>query len=1195
MKYLTSALGYIAFGVLTVTHLRSNAQSTEFPVPEAGLEAQVFGEVRGEHLSENSTDAEVFALRAFSEPLVADPSELASTEENAAFFGAIGAYMLSKQPEVLEGFLRAWPQSRWAAALEHNLGILRYQAGYFTAAMGYWQSAWNRAKDAKDPRVRAVANQSVARLAGMYARLGRIETLRPLLNGLKGRKIGGSAEQIVSTSWDALRAMEARPDDSFKCGPYALAEVRKTLRMPDPLAPAIREIKSPYRGFALTEVAQLASSLAMPNQMAKWNAASGEIPVPSVVHWKLDHYAAIVDEQGGMYRVKDMTFGFDSFVSAEAIRAEASGYFLLLGAAFPQGLQVVSADEGYRVFGRGNPNLDMPNQVTEDDLQIPKNKCGKKGMADYTVHAMMVSLHVEDTPVGYEPPFGPSVHVTVSYNERETIQPANLNYTNFGRQWTHNWNGWLSINSTIGATVVLRGGGSEDHAIDPSTPGFVSIHPKSHAQLLKVSATRWERLLADGSKEVYQTLVSPDPQGLGTFWLSQVVDPAGNAVTLAYDANYRLSTITDALGQTTTFSYGVPGDTYKVSQVADPFGRLASLSYNAGGQLITITDAIGLQSHFGYASGDILSSMTTPYGTTTFAREQRTGTERWLEVTDPLGGKERVDSKVSAPDIHDDPPAVVPASSVTVGSQQVPFWTYNQFMNARNTYYWDKKRMLEAPGDYTKTKVYRFLHARNYTMKSPILEAVKEPHENRVWFNYPGQTSNGANLEGSIDEPNRVARVIEDGTTQLWQYDRNSLGKVTRSVDPLGRETLYEYAANGIDLLAIRQKNGSGQDTLGSSTWNSQHRPLSSTDAAGKTTTNTWNARGQLLTSTNPLNETTTYTYNAQGYLAAIDPPLAGASDHIQLTYDSKGRLATRTQWGYTLTYSYDDLDRLTRTTFPDTTYEETTYNRLDKASFRDRLGRVTQYAYDANQNLISQTDPLNRTTLYEWCICGQLVKLTDPKGNATQWKHDLQGRVTEKQFADNTKVFSSYGTARGLLSSVTDPKGQTKSFSYGKDDRLIGVSYANAAVATPSVTWQWDSAYPRINSMQDGIGQTQYAYVAAGQTGGSQLASVDGPFTNDTITFGYDNLGRVSSRSVNGSANSMTSTFDALGRLASMTTGLGQFTYAYSPSKGLLETMNYPNGEIATYTYYGVNDAPGASFLNMDSHCRELALASGL
>jgi hypothetical protein len=111
--------------------------------------------------------------------------------------------------------------------------------------MGYWKSAWNRGKDAKDPRLRAVANQSVARLAGMYARLGRIETLRPLLTSLKGRNIGGSAEQIVSTSWDALRAMDARPDDSFKCGPFALADVRQALGYSNALAKSIREAKSP--------------------------------------------------------------------------------------------------------------------------------------------------------------------------------------------------------------------------------------------------------------------------------------------------------------------------------------------------------------------------------------------------------------------------------------------------------------------------------------------------------------------------------------------------------------------------------------------------------------------------------------------------------------------------------------------------------------------------------------------------------------------------------------------------------------------------------------------------------------------------------------------------------------------------------------------------------------------------------------
>jgi YD repeat-containing protein len=92
----------------------------------------------------------------------------------------------------------------------------------------------------------------------------------------------------------------------------------------------------------------------------------------------------------------------------------------------------------------------------------------------------------------------------------------------------------------------------------------------------------------------------------------------------------------------------VPGDIYKVSRVDDAFGRSAVFTYNAAGQLVSITDVIGLQSQFGYASGDILNSLTTPYGTTSFSRGQSSPVDRWIEVTDPLGGKERAESKEQA-------------------------------------------------------------------------------------------------------------------------------------------------------------------------------------------------------------------------------------------------------------------------------------------------------------------------------------------------------------------------------------------------------------------------------------------------------------------------------------------------------------------------------------------------------------------
>lgn len=53
-------------------------------------------------------------------------------------------------------------------------------------------------------------------------------------------------------------------------------------------------------------------------------------------------------------------------------------------------------------------------------------------------------------------------------------------------------------------------------------------------------------------------------------------------------------------------------------------------------------------------------------------------------------------------------------------------------------------------------------------------------------------------------------------------------------------------------------------------------------------------------------------------------------------------------------------------------------------------------------------------------------------------------------------------------------------------------------------------------------------------ELGAGQVASVDGPLTDDTITYTYDELGRVTSRAINGVAASQT--YDALGRTTAET-----------------------------------------------------------
>ena len=97
---------------------------------------------------------------------------------------------------------------------------------------------------------------------------------------------------------------------------------------------------------------------------------------------------------------------------------------------------------------------------------------------------------------------------------------------------------------------------------------------------------------------------------------------------------------------------------------------------------------------------------------------------------------------------------------------------------------------------------------------------------------------------------------------------------------------------------------------------------------------------------------------------------------------------------------------------------------------------------------------------------------------------------------------------------------------------------------------------------MVDGIGTTSYAYKAPGVLGAGQVASVDGPLTNDTISYTYDTydqLGRVTVRAINGAANTATWVFDALGRVTSEANVLGTFTYTYDLSTTLRVVLTSP------------------------------------
>jgi RHS repeat-associated protein len=845
------------------------------------------------------------------------------------------------------------------------------------------------------------------------------------------------------------------------------------------------------------------------------------------------------------------------------------------------------------IHGRMSISIADGHYVKKCDRMACAGNCGGVPMAGYGIHAMAASLHVEDTPFRYRPGRGPAIDFTVTYNHHGTQLPANC--PNLGPNWSCNWVAFVTDNpdDPAIAKVHLRDGGREIHSGYNNGTQTYAPEPQNHVVLAKVSTDpdpiKYERRFPDGSKEVYGHIDTPAGNSR-RIYMTEVWDVAGNKATIdfANSTSLKIDSITDSLGYKTTFAYGSAPDPLRIRAVHEPmqFGgeRSASFDYYANGRLHIITDEIGIQSTFGYASGsDFINLIETPYGPTTFTKEGRMEAIRWIEVVDPRLGRERVEFN---------------RDHVIDGSEPVPAGFTAASLDGNNTFYWDKKYNEDYPNSYDRTKA-RIIHwALNPNDKiSGIVASEKQPLENRVWYAYQGQSD--SNHVGTSANPTKVARVLDDNSTQLWEYAYNSIGKIKKIVDPATphRVTTFEYEGNDIDLRNVYQQRSNGASTDPSGAQADRiasyeydipdhpHLVKIARDAANQPTTYEYFPDGQVHTITNAKGEITTYKYGngsdgPLGYLISIKSP--GNQAETVFGYDGAKRLhvITRNPDEYQITLDRDELDRVTLITYPDGTTQEFLYTddergmTLDLTASKDRRGLWTSRHYNKNRQLDSITDPLGRTTLYDWCTCGSLVGISDPDSKLTAFDRDLQSRIKRKIFNDATEINYTYEDTTSRLKLVTDGLNQTTTYEYWPDGNLKNVTYANAVHATPNVHFCFDQNYNRVESMNDGTGLTTYSYntvTASPPLGAGQLQTVNSPLLNDVITYGYDQLGRQLSQDIDGTPASVT--YDSLGRIETTTNALGPFERAYDGPTPRLLTLNYPNGQTANFTYFTDNE----------------------
>jgi RHS repeat-associated protein len=331
------------------------------------------------------------------------------------------------------------------------------------------------------------------------------------------------------------------------------------------------------------------------------------------------------------------------------------------------------------------------------------------------------------------------------------------------------------------------------------------------------------------------------------------------------------------------------------------------------------------------------------------------------------------------------------------------------------------------------------------------------------------------------DAASRTTSIASPQGTVSYTYD--NAGQRTNMTSPSGHTVTYGYDPAG-NLTSVKDWL-TNTITYG---YDADNRPASITRQNGVATAFTYDGAGHLID----------INHNGPG----------GTLGNYTYTYDAAGNRTSFTSKAGTETYALDNLNRLTKATYPN--------------------GDVISYTYDPAGNRTSEA------------VSGVTTSATFDKANeltkngTTAYTYDSAGNISSA--GANTFTWNSAGN---LASSTTE--GTTTSYTYNGDGER-----ASATTGSATTPYLWDSQAPIPELISDGT--TSYVQTPNG------LQEQIGP-SNTAIYPLADALGSI--RTITGATGSPigTAAYDAFGTLrgSSGTTTIFGFTGQQTDSTGLL------------------------------------------
>jgi RHS repeat-associated protein len=726
--------------------------------------------------------------------------------------------------------------------------------------------------------------------------------------------------------------------------------------------------------------------------------------------------------------------------------------------------------------------------------------------------------------------------------------------------YTYTGGNLTSVTDAVGRSIVFTYNG----------PGQVSEVRDPLGRITKYGYDSNLRLISVTDPAGGVTSYTYDTSGFfGTNHLLSITDPRGNRVKeITYDGNGRVIAQLFANSGVERYSYTLSGGLVTSTTITDVLGRTEVKRFNANGYTIGTVDSLGQVST---TERDLTNNLP-------LSRSGPCGCPETSSTYDANGNVTSTTDRLNQTTRFEYHPVFNTITKVIDALTKQTVMEYDargnleflhNALNQTTTYRYDSfGQLIEIIDPLTHKTRFEYDEFGN-------VEAMIDPLNHRTEYEYDqvGRLIKvtdplGRRTTNQYDLLDGLISVTDSaGDPTYFTYDRNgnltairnSLGKrwtnaydesnrVVLRTDPLGRQVRAKYnVGDEVTLMSLP----SGRST--SYEYDQRGQLTSITDSLGNKVTFAYDNRGNRTSLTDQRGNTTTYTFDELFRPTTRRDPLGQV---MTLSYNAMGNVREATdRMGRRVVIDYDDLHRPSIISFADATVNYTYDEAGRPKRIVDSQSGSIEWIYDEANRMVSETTAAGGVT-YGYNDADQRTSMLATGSAPVVYGYDPAGRL--ETITQGSDVFTYSYDALSRLSGIQRPNGVRTTYAYDVVERLSRLAHTNAAGQTIEdyrYTYTADDQIASITSIASGQllpnaktasqadagnrvsqnGSANFSFDPEGQTtsksdpqgptsyqwdGRGRLTQVQLP-DGQSVSYGYDAIGRLSSRTSGGSTTS--------------------------------------------------------------------------